>query len=574
MVVKIMFSATSVSFPRKRALLSLYPVGKESLHELLGEDIASEATNISLSIFEKKNALNLINQLRAEKWDEIHIISDGAWSQTAPILTLVSLFMKGKVIVHVARHTARVTPLYIAKCIFIVATSFGRGLISVPRHYVRLKNINKRCKARVSKVEIKDAVYLKTNPWTTVQAGGSVAHTKGVIGSMLSHAHVVKYVSIGDGLDFPNEKRFEKEEIKLNGIPLIPRELSIYGREEEIVAWAKTQNIQDFGFIYHRLALGSYAAVILARLNRLPLVIEYNGSEIWIAENWGTPIRFRRLAQMAEDACLQNADLVVTVSPPLRDDLLRRGIDPSRILMHPNGFDPDVYRPDAYSPDDIRAVRRSLDIPDTAVVATFVGTFGAWHGAEVLAEALAILLREHNEWLKNSGLVVLFVGDGPNCKKTQEILKKAGCGAFSRFSGLVEQTRAPAYMAASDIFMAPHVPNQDGSEFFGSPTKLFEYLAMGKPVIASSLGQIAEVLDGSPTVADLNAADGHYSCDSTGILCTPGDAVELASALRYAVEHPQWRQANGKTARERALGKYTWGHHVGAILTTLKEKVN
>ncbi len=56
------------------------------------------------------------------------------------------------------------------------------------------------------------------------------------------------------------------------------------------------------------------------------------------------------------------------------------------------------------------------------------------------------------------------------------------------------QSEAPTYLAISDIVVSPTVPNPDGSPFFGSPTKLFEYMAMGKPIVASDLDQIGEVL--------------------------------------------------------------------------------
>jgi hypothetical protein len=52
----------------------------------------------------------------------------------------------------------------------------------------------------------------------------------------------------------------------------------------------------------------------------------------------------------------------------------------------------------------------------------------------------------------------------------------------------------PAYLDACDILASPHVPSIDESEFFGSPTKLFEYLAMEKGIVASRLGQVGEVI--------------------------------------------------------------------------------
>ena len=55
-------------------------------------------------------------------------------------------------------------------------------------------------------------------------------------------------------------------------------------------------------------------------------------------------------------------------------------------------------------------------------------------------------------------------------------------------TGLVPQEDGPEHLAACDILASPHVPNADGTPFFGSPTKLFEYMAMGKGIVASNLG--------------------------------------------------------------------------------------
>ena len=87
-----------------------------------------------------------------------------------------------------------------------------------------------------------------------------------------------------------------------------------------------------------------------------------------------------------------------------------------------------------------------------------------------------------------------MIGDGPGLPDAKRIIEEAGLGAEAHFTGLVEQEEGPEYLAACDILASPHVPNADGSPFFGSPTKLFEYMAMGKAIVASNLDQIGETL--------------------------------------------------------------------------------
>ncbi len=147
----------------------------------------------------------------------------------------------------------------------------------------------------------------------------------------------------------------------------------------------------------------------------------------------------------------------------------------------------------------------------------------------------------------------LFIGDGKNRALCQSTVEGTCAAERCLFLGLVPQAMTPRYLAASDCFVSPHVPNPDGTEFFGSPTKLFEYMAMGKPIIASRLGQIADVLD-----------DGR-----TAVMVEPGDAAQLAEAI-LRVGGDQAASGDlcavlGSAARRVALERFTWDAHVDAL---------
>src|SRR5213078_898457 len=89
----------------------------------------------------------------------------------------------------------------------------------------------------------------------------------------------------------------------------------------------------------------------------------------------------------------------------------------------------------------------------------------------------------------------LFVGDGPELDLTREEIRISGGDEAVRFVGRVRPSDIPRYLDACDILVSPQVPLPDGIEFFGSPTKLFEYMAAGKGIVASRLGQIEDVLE-------------------------------------------------------------------------------
>jgi glycosyltransferase involved in cell wall biosynthesis len=279
----------------------------------------------------------------------------------------------------------------------------------------------------------------------------------------------------------------------------------------------------------------------------VPFVLEYNGSEVWSARHWGRPLGHERLATHVETTLLHAASLVVVVSRPLRDELLRRGIPERRILLNPNGVDPDRYSPQA----DGSVVRRAYRLEHRRVVG-FIGTFGRWHGAPLLIEAFANLLARRPEWRESVRL--LMIGDGLTRPDVEACVQSLGLAQHVVLTGLVPQSDGPAHLAACDVLVSPQVRNPDGTPFFGSPTKLFEYMAMGKAIVASNLDQLGEVL-----------ADG-----DTGLLVEPGDVEGLASAIERLLADENLARRLGEAARRAVLAGHTWADHTGRIVEALR----
>ena len=150
-----------------------------------------------------------------------------------------------------------------------------------------------------------------------------------------------------------------------------------------------------------------------------------------------------------------------------------------------------------------------------------------------------------------------MIGDGPMLPEARRRIEAAGVSTATVFTGRTRQEDGPAHLAACDILVSPHVPNPDGSRFFGSPTKLFEYMAMGRAIVASDLEQIGEVLE-------------H---DRTAWLVPPGDVDGLVDGLRLLANDPARRQRLGAAAREVAVARHTWHEHTRRIIETLEARV-
>jgi glycosyltransferase involved in cell wall biosynthesis len=385
--------------------------------------------------------------------------------------------------------------------------------------------------------------FLRSDLWAGVSAGGSVAHTAGVADG---------FVRLGADLSFvatSTPPLIDTARVPVTRVP--PSRL--YNLFREIPYFAHNLRFERaargaFGLrrpdlIYQRFDPASHAGVVLARRFGVPLVLEFNGSEVWIADHWDRPFRWRGLFVDTESVNLAHADLVVVVSEVLREGLLKRGLEPERILVAPNGVDLDRYRPDV----DGTMVRRRHGLEARTVVG-FVGTFGMWHGAPVLARAARRVLSLRPE------ARFLFVGDGRDRAECETILQ--GERERAVFTGLVPQEFGPAHLAAMDILAAPHVDNPDGTRFFGSPTKLFEYMAMGRPIVASRLEQIGQVLDD----------------DRTALLVPPGDEAALASALLRLVDDAALRTRLGAAAHARAVERHSWEANVRLVTGRLAER--
>ncbi len=404
-------------------------------------------------------------------------------------------------------------------------------------------------------------LYLDANLSFGVAAGGSLGHIKGVIDGFAGRGYAVDYASVrAIPTDRAKTRYLQVPPPSLLGFP---PELNYYSfaldYERQVEQWAKKKR---YGFLYQRMSLHDFSGARLRKRLGLPLVLEFNGSEAWAAANWGQKLQLHDAAIASETAALRNADLVVTVSKVLAEPVAKAGVPVERIVTYPNCIDPAIFDPSYFSASDNQALRKTLGIAADALVATFIGTFGTWHGVDFLAKAIRTLIDSDPEWVAWHKLHFLIVGDGLKMPEVRSILDHSPYRNYVTLPGLVPQASAPAYLAASDIFLSPHVPNPDGTAFFGSPTKLFEYMAMERPIVAADLDQVGLVLRGEylPT---------SRPGEPLALLHRPGDEKDFLRALRDAVEEPEAAARMAKSARAEALAHYTWDRHVGTILERL-----
>jgi len=381
-------------------------------------------------------------------------------------------------------------------------------------------------------------VYLRATPGPGTQAGGAASHIKGVVEGLEGLGVEVQIISndLIAGMNAADDR--------FTVIPPQPGggTRALFDIHNNLVFTRGAVPLieqADPDFIYQRYARFSWAGVVAANRTKRPLFLEYNGSEVWVGRYWDRVGRLD-LLERYERLNLDAAARIFVVSDVERRNLEGRGVASEKIVVNPNGVDVERFRPGVGG----ASVRHEFGIRDDEVVAGFVGTFGPWHGVEKLAEAIKLIPDGR----------FLLVGSGSLQVEVQKRLEAEVATGRVIFTGAVGHERVPGLLDACDILVAPHVPLVDNSEFFGSPTKIFEYMAMGKGIVASRLGQIGEVL-----------VDGE-----TALLVEPGNVDALREAIGKLIGNGEMRRSLGVKAREIAEREHTWTHNAQRVLDAYK----
>lgn len=434
-------------------------------------------------------------------------------------------------------------PLGLGHEAVVGARDFAQSRRELSRLEQAVKTMNSRSYQRARAAGQTRIVYLRATPGPGTQAGGAASHIKGVVEALRG---------LGVGIEFISNDAIAGFDSTGKDFTVIPPETiggtralfdihnNLVFSRQAVPLIEKTQP----DFIYQRYARFSWAGVAAAVRTGRPLFLEYNGSEVWVGKHWDR-VGSLALLERYERLNLEAAARIFVVSDVERKNLEARGIAAEKIILNPNAVDVELFQP--YSGTGMRDV---LGVYDLNLVAGFVGTFGPWHGVVELAKAI-------KEIPESVPLQFLFVGNGSLRGEVERLLQAERNSGRVIFAGTVDHDSVPKYLDACDILIAPHVPLADGSDFFGSPTKIFEYMAMGKGIVASRLGQIGEVLRDN----------------ETALLVTPGEVKELADAIVRLASSDELRTRLGENARQAAIREHTWTHNAQRVLQAYESLV-
>jgi glycosyltransferase involved in cell wall biosynthesis len=284
-----------------------------------------------------------------------------------------------------------------------------------------------------------------------------------------------------------------------------------------------------FDVVYERHSIWSHAAIELAAELGVPGLLEVNAPLL------DEQRRFRSLVLHEEAAssvarALRSASACVAVSEPVAAYLRDHPATHGAVCVIPNGVDPQRFDP---------GHRRESG--GDAVTVGFVGSLKPWHDLPTLVAAFAEL---HG---RRPDTRLLVVGDGPGRDELHGALAEHGLLEAASITGMIAPADVPAALASIDVAVAPYPALEP---FYFSPLKVLEYMAMARPIVAASIGQVGDLIQ--PEV--------------NGLLYAPGSPDELAAALGRLVDDDGLRRTLGERARRDAIERHSWRSVVRRIL--------
>ncbi|MFO0718733.1 MAG: glycosyltransferase family 4 protein [Candidatus Paceibacterota bacterium] len=208
------------------------------------------------------------------------------------------------------------------------------------------------------------------------------------------------------------------------------------------------------------------------------------------------------------------------------------GLDSKKIIVEPNAVELEAFGKEIDKAD----ARRQLNLPADKKIILYTGHLYGWKGVDTLAQASDLI----------KGAEIYFVGGTKD--DCENFAKKYGHMKSVHIIGHRPHTEIPLWQAASDILVLPNTAREKISAYYTSPMKLFEYMASGRPIVASDLPSIRQITG-----------------DDAAILFKPDDPRSLADAISSALGNEWLCDRVSNVARER-VKEHTWEKRVKRVL--------
>jgi glycosyltransferase involved in cell wall biosynthesis len=257
---------------------------------------------------------------------------------------------------------------------------------------------------------------------------------------------------------------------------------------------------------------GGLVAALLSAVTAKPAVLTVQGSDINVLYENRWLRRFRAFV-------VRRVAKIIAVSNPLAERVRELGAEADKVAMIPNGADTSIF------------ADCSSDNPFQSRL-VWVGRLSREKGVRYLIEAMAKVVKEFPQ------AQLTLVGDGPLRGDVERRISELALTENVQLTGMVSHEDIPGYLSRSDLLVLPSLSE-------GLPLVLVEAMSAGKPVVATRVGGIPDVLC-------------ENGGEQTGTLVDPGDSQALAQAISTMLNDPEKARLMGRNGRRRVERVYAW----------------
>ena len=369
------------------------------------------------------------------------------------------------------------------------------------------------------------------------EISGPRAHIVGLIQGLESLEWEVKPFIVGDRL--PPKLATGNVETSLSGSIFRAFALDVarwsLGKLNSYQAWKELGSQVDW--VYERFSPFASLGRPFKRRG-IPWILETHAPLAYESQTERKTSVLRKIAQSLEIQTYHDCDALVCISESLKEIIVNDfGINSAKVVVVPNAVDTTRFNP------NVSSSKRFFE----GFTLGFVGRLYAWHGLDILLNALGELCQEGID------IYLVVVGDGLVRKDWETQSQKLGISHRVKFVGQVPWQNVPQYIAGFDVGYIGNIHMQVG-KMYHSPLKLYEYMAMEKPVLASAFDDAKAVIKES----------------TTGFLFEPGNPQDLKRAIKNAYSQKDALPEMGRMARDEILASHSWSVRVKRMVAELE----
>jgi glycosyltransferase involved in cell wall biosynthesis len=289
--------------------------------------------------------------------------------------------------------------------------------------------------------------------------------------------------------------------------------------------------------------------LVASRISSIPLIADLHENYPESIKVWGRTLKGKILNILQfpfrwkanERHCLEKADYVITVVDEMRQSYIQKySINPNKVKVVMNLEDLDHFLSIPINEDIKMKYKDYFNV-------LYVGGFGPHRGIQTVINALPAIIPT----IGNVHLTL--VGSGPNDKQLRELVKKKNLNDYVEFTGWVPFTAVPSYIYISQVCIIPYINTIHTNA--SCPHKLFQYMAMSKPIVVSSMASLKRIINET----------------GAGIYFNAEDSQSFANAIIKLFKNEHARNRLGKLGVEAVNNKYNWKTGSADLLNIYRE---